>query len=103
MSEVWTRDTLGFVTNGKEFFHQKDMKALSKDGEDSLIVHFFVRGLKITWSDPRDRDKFFDIFKSFIMETEEKGIKHSEYHHNYMEAQLATQKSIIGANIEVVK
>lgn len=103
MKEIITIDENGFCTNGKYFFNIRDIKSVDKTDDDSITLGFFAAQRKITWEENSDRDKFWKIFTDKMIEIKEKERDHSDFHHNFMEAQLATQKSILGSNIGVIK
>lgn len=103
MSENWTIDEYGFCTNEKIFFNVCDMKSLDKIGEYTLKIGFFASIREITWGSPSDRDKFYDLFSEKMREIKRQDKEHCQYHHNYQEAVLATQKSIINGHIGVIK
>lgn len=107
MSEEWTIDELGFVSNGKWFFDMNQCSGVFKIGEKALRIVFYGGQIDNDFPESKFRDGIFDLFCRWKRETrkawQDEKREHEQYHHNYQEAMLATQKSIIGGTIRPVK
>lgn len=99
----WSMDEFGYVSNAGIIFHISDLKSVSKNGDVvlNLVIHIGMHSE--TFTNTEDRDKGFQWFSEILRAHARVCKEHEEFHHNYMEAQLATQKRILGDNINEVK
>lgn len=103
MSEEWHVDNLGFVTNGKQFFHKRDVDYVAIHTEDVLTFHVKNVTVNITIKDATSLNGLFKWFCELMRDSEERRNKHHADHHNYQDALLATQKQLLGTNIILEK
>lgn len=100
MSENWTADEYGFLTNGKEFFRIKDLCGVGKKDRDTVVLYFFARILDIKFENPADQSSMYDFFITAMKNYAKACREHDELHHKMHGASLEIQNRLAGAIVK---
>lgn len=70
MTEIWKIDSHGFVSNGKIFFHVRDLKAITKQDDNGIHLMIPPGIIAFKYDNEPDQAGSFDWFIGLMIKKE---------------------------------
>lgn len=89
---MWEVDKLGFVTNGKHYFHYSKISAVFMHEPLKVNVHIEHVNLSLGFPSEQETKKFLKWIKSVMQSYQAQIYKHHQEHHKPMEEMIKIMK-----------
>lgn len=94
-AEKWSVDKLGFVSNGKQCFHHRDIICVGMEQPDTVVLHISFVRLVIKFPNQKDAKGLFKWFCGLMAFTEQNRIKHHKEHHALQNEVIKINKKLL--------